>query len=126
MIYIFDGSYLGYLTGLFECFERGEWNAAPCIAATPQESLFEGHREVSTDPAKAERVQTGLVKQLGKQDAEAFFHVFLSEDAVAWLAGYKLMQRIFKGTPDILKNFGDNDALYFSKTLKKSAVSVTA
>lgn len=119
MIYIFDGSYLGYLTGLFECFERGEWDATPCSEATRQESLFEGHRIIRTDAAKAKRVQTALVKQLGKRDAEAFFHVFLSEDAAAWLAGYKLMQRIFKGTTDILTNFGDTDALYFSKTLKK-------
>lgn len=119
MVYIFDGSYPGYLTGLFECFERGEWDATPRSAAMSQESLFEGHRVITTDPAKAQRVQAGLVKQLGEQDSEAFFHGYLSEDPYAWTAGYKLIQRIFKGTPDILKNYGDYDVLYFAKTLKK-------
>lgn len=119
MEYNFDGSYPGYLTGLFECFERSEWDVTPRFTAVPQESLFEGHRVITTDPAKAERVQTGLVKQLGEQDAVVFFHAFLSEDPTAWLAGYKLMQRIFKGTPNILKNYGDRDVLYFAKTLKK-------
>ncbi len=119
MKYIFDGSYPGYLTGLFECFERGEWDATPISAAIPQESLFGGQRVITTDPAKAKRVQTGLVKQMGRQDAAVFFHVFLSENPHAWKAGYKLIQQIFKGRPNILKNFGEHDVLYFAKTLKQ-------
>lgn len=119
MNYIFDGSYHGYLTGLFESFERGEWDAKPISAAFPEESLFDDHRVIATDPAKAKRVQDGLVKRLEKQDAEAFFHVFLSEDPKAWRVGYKLMQGIFTGDSLILKNFGDSDVLYFANTLKK-------
>ncbi|HWK98900.1 MAG TPA: TIGR03915 family putative DNA repair protein, partial [Parapedobacter sp.] len=119
MQYIFDGSYPGYLTGLFESFERGEWDATPRSTAIPQGSLFGSHRVITTDLAKAQRVQTGLVRQLGEKDAEAFFHVFLSEDPNAWASGYKLIQQIFKGRPNILKNFGEHHVLYFAKTLKQ-------
>lgn len=119
MNYVFDGSYLGYLTGMFESFERGELNAKPVSTASSQEALFEDQRVIYTDVAKAERVQNGLVKRLDKWDVDAFFFAFLSEDPKAWLAGYKLMQQIFNGAPSILKNFGDDDVLYFAKTLKK-------
>ncbi|WP_262250345.1 TIGR03915 family putative DNA repair protein [Parapedobacter soli] len=119
MDYIFDGSYSGYLTGLFECFERSEWDATPRSAAIPQGSLFGSHRVITTDLTKAKRVQTGLMKQLGAKDAEAFFHVFLSENPSAWTSGYKLIQQVFKGRPNILKNFGEHDVLYFVKTLKQ-------
>lgn len=119
MKYIFDGSYPGYLTGMFECFERSEWNAVPFSEIASQESLFDDYRKITTDPAKAKRVADGLVKRLGNQGANGFFQVFLSEDPKAWLVGYRLMRRIFTDAPDILKNFGDADVLHFSQTLKK-------
>ncbi len=120
MNYVFDGSYAGYLTGMFECFERREWKAVPVVADQFQESIFgNDYRRITTDPAKAKRVSIGLVTRLGKEGAEDFYRNFLSEDPKAWQTGYTLMQQIFTHGPEVLKNFGDAGVLYFAQTLKK-------
>lgn len=119
MRYIFDGSYAGYLTGIFESFERKEWDAMPMLASADQPSIFAEGRRIITDTDKAKRVSEGLTQRLGKVESRTYFRLFLSEDPRAWLAGYRLAKQIFTSTPDILKNFGDADVLYFWQTLKK-------
>src|SRR5690606_14503101 len=68
---------------------------------------------------KSSRVYKGLQKHLGISVAMDFYRVFLSEDRKAWKAAFTLIVKIFKGQPNILKNYGDEDVLYFAQTLKK-------
>ncbi len=119
MNYLIDGTYAGYLTGLFECFERKEWDAAPVLATDGGSDLFGQVREVMTNPAKAQRVHTGLGKALGKEKAARFLCIFLSEDRSAWQAGYRVAQQVFTAGAGALENYGDRDVLFFSQTLKK-------
>lgn len=115
--YRYDGSYPGFLTGVFDAFVRKEVD----IRWETEESLelFDLPYRVTTDLEKAERVQNGLEKRIGKEAAQDFFRCFLSEDRKAWEGAFRLMVRIFQGEESILKNFGDPDALYFAQTLKK-------
>lgn len=119
MNYIIDGTYAGYLTGIFECFERKERDAAPVLATDGAVDLFGNGRTVISDPAKARRALAGLEKKLGKEKAARFFCNFLSEDRAAWQAGYRVAQQVFTAGAAVLENFGDRDVLYFSQTLKK-------
>src|SRR5690606_25166558 len=48
-----------------------------------------------------------------------FFRVFLSEDIKAWTAAFTIIRRLFSGETKILQNYGDDDILYFTQTLKK-------
>jgi probable DNA metabolism protein len=115
--YHFDGSYSGYLSGVFDAFVRKDreirWETEESLA------LFDEPYRVVTDPEKAERVVRGLEKRLGQAAALDFFRCFLSEDRSAWESAFRLMVRIFQGEVTLLKNFGDEDVLYFSQTLKK-------
>lgn len=115
--YLFDGTYSGFLTGVFDAFVRKDqdvrWEKEETL------SLFDSPYRVITDQGKAERVQAGLEKKIGKEAALDFFRCFLSEDKKAWEAEFRLAVRIFGGEVTVLKNFGDDDALYFAQTLKK-------
>ena len=115
--YVIDGSYVGYLTGVFDAFVRKD-EEVKFTSITPVD-LFDIPHRVVTDAEKAGRVQKRLEEILGKSKALDFFKNFLSEDVRAWDAGFSILVRIFKGQSNLLQNYGDAEVLYFSQTLKK-------
>lgn len=119
MYYIFDGTYTGFLCCLFDSFARKEPDILPLLPGDQPVDLFKACRSVTTDIQNAERVQKGLEKHLGILAAQDFYRVFLSEDRSAWMASLRVIRQVFTGSPDILQNFGNEDVLYFSRTLKK-------
>ncbi|SEM03781.1 probable DNA metabolism protein [bacterium A37T11] len=119
MYYVFDGSYAGFMSCVFESFERKEPGAIPVTELDFQPGLFQEGRTVQTDLAKMERVLRGLRKQLGDQKVLDFFRAFLSEDRKVWLSSFHIIHQIFQAGPAVLTNYGDADVLYFSQTLHK-------
>ena len=66
IIYVYDGSFEGLLTAVFESFERHE---LPCSVVSESEflpTLFSS-RIVVTDSAKADRVRRGIKNNAGEQ-----------------------------------------------------------
>lgn len=119
MYYLLDGTYTGFLSGVFESFERKERGIYPIPKEAYTGDFFQESREIVSDPEKARRVQEGLRKKLGTSEAMDFFRVFLSEDVKAWQASYRIIRQIFTTQENVLQNFGDADVLYFAQTLKK-------
>ena len=119
MNYLFDGTFLGFLCCIFESFERREEPIVPLLKEDYQNALFFEPRAISTDEGKATRVLKGLQSRVGKAEAMDFYRVFLSEDRKAWQASLYIMRHIFKGDSHIRQNYGDDQVLYFSQTLKK-------
>lgn len=119
MVYVFDGSYQGFLCCVFECFEMKEWQAIPVSQALHQPDFFMPHRDIMTDYVKAERIQKALKDKFGKNTSYNIYKSFLSEDALDWKASFYIMLHLFKGKTDILENYGDAQVLYFHQTLKK-------
>lgn len=119
MYFIFDGSYAGFLTCVFECFERKAWDAVPVTVALHQDSFFSSSETVVTDSAKAQRVLDGLKKRTDSSTLQSFYMVFLSEDPKAWLASFRILIQLFKGASTLLQNYGDPDVLFFTQTIKK-------
>lgn len=119
MYYLFDGSYPGFLSCVFESFERKEADIIPLTEEEYQGSFFDESRLISSSLEKAERVHNGLVKKLGRNTSRDFFRVFLSEDRKAWSASLRIIREVFTGNEVVLSNFGDEDVLYFSQALKK-------
>ncbi len=117
--YIFDGSYYGYLTAFFNMYEAKEFAAIPILEKDLSHELFINKTTIETDPVKAERILKALHKILGKNATAQFFQSFLSEDRKAWLVNFRLLVQIFKGNHQLLKNYGNQDSLYFSDILKK-------
>lgn len=119
MYYIFDGSYAGFLCCVFESFERKEPGVIPLTREAYGGDLFLRSREIVTDPQKAKRVQLGLQNKAGTEAAMDFFRAFLSEDHQAWLSSFRIITQVFRTGSDILINYGDDDVIYFARTLKK-------
>ncbi|MCT1523135.1 TIGR03915 family putative DNA repair protein [Sphingobacterium hotanense] len=117
--YIFDGSYLGYLSAFFQSFQDRKVDAVPMIEEKLESSLFAVKTYVETDSERAKRILKGLEKHIGKERVYDFYRNFLSEDPKAWHIGFKLMRSIFTNNSGILKNYADADALAFSQTIKK-------
>jgi len=119
MYYLFDGTYAGFLCCVFDSFTRKEPEVIPLLSGEQPADLFKAQRTVTTDVESAERVQKGLEKHLGVTTAQDFYRVFLSEDRKAWLAAFRLIRQIFTTGPAILQNFGNDEVICFSLTLKK-------
>lgn len=69
--YVIDGSYVGYLTGVFDAFVRKD-EEVKFTSITPVD-LFDIPHRVVTDGEKAGRVQKRLEEVLGKSKALDFF-----------------------------------------------------
>jgi len=117
--YLFDNTYLGLLTAVFECFERREWSAVPVLHSQHHPSIFDQDRIIVTDEEKAKRVHDGLIQRCNKQQVNDFYRAFLSEDPQAWNALFKIIVQIFHRDSAILQNYGDTHILYYTQTLKK-------
>ncbi|SKB73165.1 probable DNA metabolism protein [Soonwooa buanensis] len=117
MIYSFDGSYQGFLTALFESFERKHFEVSLVVQDDFFAPLFEEVFDVVTDFQKAQRVQKGLHKVCSPKHKTDIFKVFLSEKPEAWKALIYIVQKQFLGKKDILDNYGDAQILLFHKTL---------
>jgi probable DNA metabolism protein len=76
---VFDGSFEGLLTCIFEVYEYRYDPVSILEEKLFQESLLGESRCVITDEAKAERVWMGLKKKLSNTAIRQFQHSFLSE-----------------------------------------------
>lgn len=119
MYYLLDGTYTGFLSGVFESFERKEWDVYPVLKEASTGDFFQESREIISDSEKSRRVYDGLKKKLGASKAMDFFRVYLSEDMKAWCASYRIIRQIFTTGENVLQNYGNPDVLYFAQTLKK-------
>lgn len=119
MIYIFDGSYTGFLCCIFEAFEMKEWNAVPVPEKLHHPNIFVPERTIFSDLDKAKRVQTALKDKFGARTQSDFYRAFLSEDVEAFKVVFYIAILLFKGQINILQNFGDPAVLYYHQTLKK-------
>ncbi len=117
--YVFDGSYLGYLTCVFEAFDRKDKEVEIVSEKLFQEKMFSDFLRVSTEKEKASRVQKGLEKQLGREKSNDFYKNFLSEDPKSLQCGFQIIKQVFTSGPEVLQNYGDMDVLYFAQTLRK-------
>lgn len=119
MIYLFDGSYYGLLTCVFETFEYKHTSVRLCNTASYMEDMFSDSRSIITCNVKAQRIIKALENKLGKDKTKDFFRAYLSEDQAAHQAIFQLMIRGFSSTFDLLHDYGDKEVMALSHTLKQ-------
>jgi probable DNA metabolism protein len=119
MQYIFDKSYYGLLTAIFEVFERNDGDVVLCHYDAFQASFFESEFAVLTEESKAQRVQEGIIKICGKEKAYECFKIFQFEDLEVQNALFHVLIRIFKGEKELWNNYGDSDVITCAMALKK-------
>lgn len=115
---IYDNSFHGFLTAVFEVYEYRLSDVAIVPASHPQNSLFGNNRLVHSNEEKSKRVWAGLSKHLPTSVKNNIYKTFLSE-----LPGIEnsLLQfiryAIAKG--DISKDYSNPAVLLVAETCKK-------
>lgn len=81
VIYLYDGSFEGVLTCVFECYK--ERNIPAAIKSTENGQLtFESeYRHIETDEEKAKRVAVKIIKCAGYEAYKHIYYTFLSEES---------------------------------------------
>ncbi len=119
MQYIFDGTYYGLLTCVFDAFSKKEFDVKISSGQQFNSDMFAKPCYVQTDIQKGKRIVKALNRLLGAKNADIFFRAYLSEDPIAFQTIFNILMKGFSASFDILKDFGDKDILHFSQILKQ-------
>lgn len=114
---LYDGSFDGLLTAVFEVFEY-RYKDVEIISKEKfqQENMFSEIHEVITQPEKAGRVLKKLEQNIGKSGIHQLLKVFLSEDPeLEPLILSAIRQSIQHPGENILQNYADDHILKISK-----------
>lgn len=117
---LYDGSFDGLLTAVFEVFEY-RYKDAEIISKEKfqQENMFAEIHEVITQNEKSERVLNKLEQNIGKSGIHQLLKVFLSEDSeLEKLILSAIRQSVQHPDENILQNYADHDILKISKICK--------
>lgn len=102
VVYYYDGSFYGFLTGVFDAFDLKE---EPALFLSQEEGeqplLFESHF-VETDPQKARRVLRGVQRTLGNRGMELVRQGFLTCLPQREILMLKFLRQGFQEGPRIL------------------------
>lgn len=115
MIYLYDGTYEGLLSVVFEAFRL----KAPATKILPEfewtGSLFEKPLYKDTDKAQATRVHNGVVRKTSKAAATMLHRCFLSEKPNVEMLIYLFIKKAMASDLNLEKNFLDDTVLSLKK-----------
>lgn len=120
MVYLlFDHTFEGFLTAVFETYERKLNLVRICRDRTQIASLFAERIEVHTDPAKASRVARKIEALAGKDGLSLLWKCYLSE--IEGIEDHMLnaIRYLLQAQKDIFADYGDPDVLVLRQTEKK-------
>lgn len=117
--YIFDGTFEGILTALFEFYDRKEKAAQLVWNRYYQPVMLQETLEIINDEAKAKRVWAGLRKKLSPQWQQMFYKTHLSEDPQAFNDMFNFARYIFDSAPGAENNFGNPHVMAVHKWERK-------
>lgn len=109
--FVYDGSFEGLLTAVFEVYERKVAKARIVSAKHFQPDMFCVKTEVFTDPAKANRVWKGLQKKLSKDSLVNIFSCYLSELPETEDILLAFFREVFASAANIEDNFSSHAVL---------------
>ncbi len=113
---VYDGSFEGFLTVIFECYARKIVPVDICTENAFQEKLFSEKLYLPRDEDKASRVWTALKAKLHKRNRNMPFITFLSENPGIEMKLYRFIRRVFDSPRSIETDYGDQDVLELRKT----------
>ena len=117
--YIFDGSFEGLLTAVFEFYDRRETAAQLVWDKYHQPVMLQETLEIVNDEAKAKRVWTGLQKKLSPEWRIMFYKAYLSEDPQTFQELFDFARYIFDNPQGAEANFGNPHVMAVSKMDRK-------
>lgn len=118
-IYVIDGTFEGLLTAVFEYYERKASDVQLVVQDRYQPSLLNDDLIVITDPVKAKRVWTGLLKKLDKEWARRMYAAWLSEDQDTFNHLLRFAVYIFDNHQGAFANYGNEYVLAVAQMERK-------
>jgi probable DNA metabolism protein len=118
MYFLYDHTFDGLLTCVFEAFNRKEF-PEQIVGEDEQLPLFTESFRVITDDDKADRVLKALRKKISRAALDMLFISFLSESNGIEIRLFHFIQKTLLAERSIETNFADPDVLELSKIYKK-------
>ncbi|MFL9844862.1 TIGR03915 family putative DNA repair protein [Flavobacterium rhizosphaerae] len=98
---VYDGTYEGWLTAVFDIYEYRLQDVIFCIEGQPNTLLFAESHNVITDTSKAKRVLNGLKKKLSPDGVKAVYSTFMSEIDNAECKILEFVRHVFSNSKNI-------------------------
>ena len=118
-VWTYDKTFDGFLTLVFDCYDRKIFPDKILGSYDDQASLFPENYEVVSDEKRAKRVWNGLHKRISENSCRMLFYVFLSEMPDIEIAILHYIRKVFESPVNIEMNFGDKEVLEMFKTGRK-------
>jgi len=116
---IFDGSFPGLLTAVFEAYERRTGEATVSTTDTYQPGLLGESFTVTTVETKARRVWRGLSRTIDRQWLNNVYAAFLAEQPTGNQHLFALIRMIFDRGGETVNNYGNPHVLQVSSWARK-------
>ena len=117
--YLFDGTFAGLLTAVFESYAFRQKEVTIVPAASYQPGLLDTAATIVSDPEKAQRVWKGLGKRIGNVGRHEFYTVFLSESSEAWQHMLGFARYIFDHDGERAADYGNKHVLAITTYAKQ-------
>jgi len=118
MIYLFDKSFEGLLSAVFDRFEYRHDVSRLLPEDQAQQALFEAPHIVHSDAVKAGRVWKGIKKKADSDWQRMIYCAYLSESPEVHHTIFMVLVQLFAGQVS-LQNYGAADVLLLSQTARK-------
>ncbi len=117
---LYDGTMAGFLSAIFEAYDRKAENSAILVKAThASPDAFAQIIYIQTDVLKARRVWTGLAKKLSPGALESFYHCWLSEQPGIESTMLAYARYAFASSRSVEEDYGDKAVLEVAQTARK-------
>jgi probable DNA metabolism protein len=118
-LYIFDGTFDGLLTALFEFYDFKQDRVKLAWSKLCQPSMLDDAIEIISDDAKARRVWAGLQKKLSPEWQQKFFYASLTEDPQVFQDLFDFARYIFDNPTEAEANYGNPHVMAISAIERK-------
>lgn len=113
--YVFDGSFEGLLTAIFDSYELKTGNVELVWDKFHSPGLIEDAHSVVADESKANRVWQGLKKKLPADWQQRFYNTYLSELPESFQHLFDFARYIFDNPKGAETNYGNASVMAVSK-----------
>ena len=118
-IFVFDNTFEGLLTSVFEAYSRRVFPDALFPEGEPLPLFHDEVFTVITEEEKAKRVWRGLQKKLSSGALSCLAQCWLAEEAETPMLLFRYIRKAIDAPRSIETNFADPDVLEFSRMWKR-------
>ena len=119
MILLYDGSFEGFLSVIFECYAQKIAPENICAEPDFQEQMFSPKLFIHTNPSHSFRVWKGWQTKLSTEMNQLPFQAFLSNEPGMEMKLYRFAQIAFASTVLTEGNYGDPEILAIRKAARR-------